>query len=322
MMMKAFLFVVFTTAVGMFAACGSGGGNAANAVASDPETAAKIEKAVAAAPTKNSLRDLETKALDAWKTGDAAFWNDYYADEYVSFIGGARLDKAAIIKRITETKCAVTSYSLSDEKMTPVGNDAIVLTAKISIDGTCGGQKLPSPMMSASLYVRNGEKWRSAYHNDVMMIDPASTEKPASPKPAAPKKAPAKPSEPVKSDAFTAELFAVETKVWDAWKAKDRAAMEQQLSQDLTLVNSTGTVTVGKAAVIDAWMQPKCDIKSAAPSEGIATEISPVIGILTFKGNASGTCDGQPLENFWGTSIFLKEAGEWKIIYTFENPIG
>ncbi|MFT3745925.1 MAG: nuclear transport factor 2 family protein [Pyrinomonadaceae bacterium] len=319
MTIRALLLVVFIVAATLFSACGKSEGNTANVVAADPETAAKIEKAVAAAPTKGSLLELELKALGAWKNGDAAFWNDYYSDTYVSFIGGTRLDKAGIIKRITGTKCEVANYSLSDEKMTPVGNDAIVLTVKVTIDGTCGGQKLPSPMMSASLYVRNGDKWRSAYHNDVVVTD-AAAQRSASPKAEAPKKPAAKPVEPAKSDAFTAELFAVESKVWDAWKAKDRAAMEQNLSQDLTLVDSTGTVTVGKNSVADAWMLPKCDIKSAAPSEGISTEISPVVGILTFKGNATGTCDGHPLENFWGTSIFLKEAGEWKIIYTFENP--
>ncbi|MEQ1606117.1 MAG: nuclear transport factor 2 family protein [Pyrinomonadaceae bacterium] len=318
-MMKGFVFVGFMVAVGLFAGCGGGAANA-DAVPANAETTAKIEKAVAAAPTKGSLLELETKALEAWKKGDAAFWKEYYADDYVSFIGGTRVDKAGIIKRITETKCEVASYSLSDEKMTPVGNDAIALTVKVTIDGTCGGQKLPSPVMSASLYVRNGDKWRSAYHNDVVVLDPAAAQKPASPKAAAPKKPAARQAEAPKSEAFTGELFAVETKVWDAWKARDRAAMEHLLTEDLTLVDGTGTVTVGRNAVVDAWILPKCDIKTAAPSDGIATQISPVIGILTFKGNATGTCEGPPLESFWGTSIFLKEAGEWKIVYTFENP--
>lgn len=313
-MMKTLVFVMFTATIGLLAGCGGGAD-----VKSNAEMANKIEKAVAAAPTRSSLLGLETRALEAWKNGDHAFWNDYYADDYVSFIGGTRLDKAGIIKRITETKCEIANFSLSDEKMTPVGNDAIVLTGKVTVDGTCGGQKLPSPVMSASLYVRAGEKWRSAYHNDVVIVDPAAAKKPASAKAPPPKKAASKPAEP-KGDEFTAELFAVETKVWDAWKNKDRAAMEQLLAEDLTLVNSTGTVTVGKKDVVDAWMLPKCEIKSAAPSEGVATKISRVVGILTFKGNAAGTCDGQPLENFWGTSIFLKEAGEWKIVYTFENP--
>lgn len=305
---------MFTAAIGLLAGCGGGAD-----VKSNAEMANKIEKAVAAAPTRDSLRGLETRALEAWKNGDHPFWNEYYTDDYVSFIGGTRFDKAGIIKRITETKCEIANFSLSDEKMTPVGNDAIVLTSKVTVDGTCGGQKLPSPVIAASLYVRAGEKWRSAYHNDVVIVDPAAAKKPASAKAPPPKKAASKPAEP-KGDEFTAELFAVETKVWDAWKSKDRAAMEQLLAEDLTLVNSTGTVTVGKKDVVDAWMLPKCEIKSAAPSEGVATKISRVVGILTFKGNAAGTCDGQPLENFWGTSIFLKEAGEWKIVYTFENP--
>lgn len=312
---RVFALGVFTAVIGSVAGCGGGGAN----VSSNTETLAKVEKAVAAAPTRSLLVGLETKAFDAWKNNDYAFWNSHFDANFVTFINGRRYDKAGEITLISDGKCEISSYALSDEKMTPVGNDAIVLTMLLRADGKCYGQKFPDTATIASLYIRSGDTWKSAYHNEVVVLDPKT------PRAAAPKTAEAKPenktAEPQKSDAFTAELFAIETKVWDAWKTRDRAAMEQQLSQDLTLIDSTGAVTVGKKAVVDAWILPKCDIKSATPSEGVATQISPVVGILTFKGNATGPCEGQPLENFWGTSIFLKEAGEWKIVYTVETPV-
>lgn len=319
-MMKTLAFVIFTSAVVLFAGCSGGSDGAANTASADPETAAKIEKAVAAAPTRGLLVGLETKTIEAWKSGDLAFWETHLDPSYVSFMGGRRLEKAGEIKMISDGRCEIGNHTFADEKMVPIGNDAIVLTVKATGERTCGGQKLPNPVITSTLYVRSGETWKAAYHNEVPIIDPPAPSKVAPAKPIARKKTETKPAEPQKSDPFSEELFAKESKVWDAWKAHDRAAIEQYFTEDLTLVGSTGTVTVGKKAVIDTWMLPKCDIKSAAPADGIATQISPVIGILTFKGNATGTCDGQPLESFWGTSIFQKKAGEWKIAFTLETP--
>ena len=98
-MMKTLAFVMFTVAVGLFAGCG---GDAAN-VRSNAEMANKIEKAVAAAPTRGLLVGLETKAFEAWKNNDAAFWDEYLDSKFVSYTGGVRYDKAGEIKQITET---------------------------------------------------------------------------------------------------------------------------------------------------------------------------------------------------------------------------
>ena len=140
-MRKGVWFVVFT-AFGVFAGCGSGTGNrVVDTPQADAETTARIEKAVAAAPTRGMLVGLETQAFEAWKSGDAAFWESYLDPAFVSFAGGKRVDKAGQIKFLTSGKCEIASYSLSDEKMTPVGNDAIMLTVKASMEGKCGDDK-------------------------------------------------------------------------------------------------------------------------------------------------------------------------------------
>lgn len=307
---------VLIAAVLVSVGCG-GGANSSSDVASNAAIIEKVEKVVAASPNRSLLVGLETKAIEAWKSGDMAFWDTFLDASYVGFNQGKRLDKAGEIKLITDGKCEIGSYSFSDESMVPIGNDAIVLTLKATSERKCGGQTLPSPVTASTLFVRSGDTWKAAYHNETAIIAPAAAK---TAKPAAPKKAEPTASEPQKTDALSEELFAIEKKVWEAWKSGNRTAMESLLTDDVSLVGSNGTVTIGKKAVVDAWILPKCDIKAAAPSEGIATEISPIVGILTFKGNATGTCEGQPLESFWGTSIFQKESGEWKIAFTFETP--
>lgn len=314
-MKKTVALTLFALVVTGFIACGG-----ADDVNSNADLAAKIARAVAASPDKDLLVGLETKAIEAWKNSDIAFWETHLDQSYISFGGGRRLNRAGEIKMISDGKCEIGNHTFSEVKMVPVGNDAIVLIVKATGERTCGGQKLPNPVITSTLYVRSAETWKAAYHNEVPIIATNETLKARPLNPEAPEKPVLTGADTPQVDSFTEQLFAVENKVWTAWKIADRSAIEQYFTEDLTLVGPAGTVTVGKAAVINALMLPKCDIKSAAPSHGVATQISPVVGILTFRGNATGMCDGRPLANFWGTSIFQKEGDEWKIVFTIETP--
>lgn len=309
-MKKTSLYVCIAGAAVLFAACG---GTADKSTVNNAEIANKVEKAIAAAPTKEGLIALETKAFEAWKTKDAKFWDSFLTDSFVSYADGKRRGKADEIKMLSEQKCDIKTFAFSEERMTPVGNDAVVLTAKATIDGSCGGQKLPSQSISSTLYVRSGDAWKAAYHNEVAVIDPKAP-------PPAKKAEPQKNVAATPTDPITESLLAVEKKGWDSWKARDSAALEAILTQDITLVDPIGTVAVGTTNVLKAWTGPKCEIKSAAPTDAAGSSVSPVVAILTYKGDATGTCDGQPLGSLWGTTIFLKEGDAWKAAYVFETP--
>ena len=126
----------------------------------------------AAAPTADSLMALDSKAWDAYKAKDGAFFNNFLADNFVGFDNGKHMTKAEVVKEISENKCEVKSHSLSDPKLTMAGADAAVITYKATLDGTCEGKKIPSPLTVASVFVRSGDTWKAAYHNDVMAMEP------------------------------------------------------------------------------------------------------------------------------------------------------
>lgn len=69
--------------------------------------------------------------------------------------------------------------------MSPLGKSAALITYKITVDGTCGGQEVPANSWAASVYVRDGNKWKGAFHAEAAVIDP----KAAPAKPAGKKKA-------------------------------------------------------------------------------------------------------------------------------------
>lgn len=276
----------------------------------------------AAAPTKEALVAMENKAFDAWKNKDGKFFEGFLTDNFVMFDGkGNHLDKAATVKMIGEHKCDLKSFSFSDEKMTMAGADAAIVTMKVTSDGTCGGQKMPSPVISASVYVRSGDTWKGAYHNEVPVVDPKNMKADASkPAPPAKKDETAGKKDAADSGAITDQLVALEKKGWEAWKAGDTKTLDEITHKDLMFVNLFGNVYATKADTIKAWTEPKCDVKSYSVTDGHGVSLTKDASILLFKGSAEGTCGDAKLSSLWGTSIFVKEGETWKLAYMFETP--
>jgi hypothetical protein len=62
--------------------------------------------------------------------------------------------------------CEVTSYELSDIKVTFFNNSTALMTYKSAQDATCGGEKVPASVWSSSLYVMRGGRWYAATHQE------------------------------------------------------------------------------------------------------------------------------------------------------------
>ena len=302
--------------------------------------------AKAAAPTADSLLAMDNKAWDAWKNKDGAFFNSFLDDKFVSYENGKREGKADAVKGISENKCDIKSHSLSEPKLTPAGADVAVLTYKATVDGTCEGEKIPSPLMVVSVFTRSGDSWKGAYHNEVVIMEPPKTEAgagnanalgnekktmPAPPpkdeKPAANAAANtaansnSNAGSPSTSDALTDALMAVEKKGWEAWMKQDAKAMEETITKDISFVDPMGKAYFGKDNVLKEWMSGQCKVTSVDVSEGKASNITADVAILTYKGTPVGTCGDMKLEPIWGTTVAIKEGAAWKAVYIFETPV-
>jgi len=161
---------LLTIAGTMMTACGGAADNkpVANANANAANTANSNTATTSAAPSTDALVALENKAFDAWKNKDGKFFDGFLAANFVGFDDhGKHVARADVSKMITEDKCEVKSFSLTDPHVTPVGANAAVLTAKATSDATCNGKAAPSPVISATVYVKEGDSWKAAYHNEV-----------------------------------------------------------------------------------------------------------------------------------------------------------
>lgn len=329
-MKKTLRFILLAAASTFFAACGA---PAANTGASNANT--NTTKPVAAAPTADALMALDKQANEAYVKGDSKFFEEMLSDNFVILTDdGRRIDKAATVKMIAGVKCDIKSMDLTEPAMSMIDADIYALSYKTTWDGTCNTpdgkpMKVPSPIRSASIWVRSGDKWHAVFHGENLIVDPTNPPKgpPATP-PKKPKKdvntaansntasntaAPAKGT----PDANTDALVKVELALWEAWKEHDAKKLDDLMAKDVSFVNIFGTYLATRADAMKDWTGAGCDVKSVSVSNGYASALSPTVEMLTRKGTANGTCGGQEIggTDIWGVSIYIKDGDAWKFAF-------
>jgi hypothetical protein len=109
----------------------------------------------------------ERALWDAWSKKDAKAFEETLAPDSVSVDpGGVITDKAAAIKMITTHTCDVKSYNLSQEKITNLAKDVVILTYRGDQDVTCDGQKAPATVYATSIWKKQRGKWWAAFHQE------------------------------------------------------------------------------------------------------------------------------------------------------------
>jgi hypothetical protein len=338
-MKKTLRFILLAAASTLVAACG---GPAANTGANNANT--NTTKPVAR--TADALMALEKQANESYVKGDSRFFEGMLSDKFVILTsGGQRMDKAATVKMIASVKCDIKSMDLTEPAMSMIDRDTYALSYKATWDGTCNDPdgkraKVPSPIRSASIWVRSGDKWQAVFHGENLIVDPANPVAPAAPskKPAAPPEnqrpkqddktaansntaantaAPAAALANATPDANTDALVKVELALWEAWKAHDAKKLDDLMAKDVSFVNIFGTYLATRADAMKDWTGNGCEIKSVSVSDGFASALSPTVEMLTRKGTAEGTCGGQNVggTDIWGVSIYIKDGDAWKFAF-------
>ena len=337
--MKRTLLTLVLLFIAVFiAACGA---PATNTPANTGNTNANTNaaKPTAAAPTRETLLDMDKKANEAWIKGDKAYFEGFLSDKFVSFERGQRMTRAELLQMIGSFKCDVKTWSLDDPQMEKIDADTYIVSYKGTFDGTCTGpdgkaEKLPSPMRAASVYVRSGDTWKGAFHSETLIIDPKAPPPPPAktePKKEEPKKddktasstnassaAPAKPT----PSANTEALVKLHQAGWEAFKAKDAKKFDEMLTANFSMVDPLGGWMTGKANIVKQWTETmKCEgITKVSVTDGFSTALSPTVELLTLKGTADGTCDGQKNGPLYQSALYVKEGNAWKLAFMFESP--
>ena len=113
------------------------------------------------------------------------------------------------------------------------------------------------------------------------------------------------------------QLVELESSMWNAWKSKDAAVFEKNLSADSILVDGNGVS--GKSMVAQGIAT--CNVKSFSLSDWKMTKMGTSTALLTYKAKQDGTCAGQTIPaTIWASSIWMKRKGEWVATFHQETP--
>ena len=55
--------------------------------------------------------------------------------------------------------CETASYAMDSATVTPAGSSTAVLTYRLTIDQTCGGERVPSPIYVTEVWTQRNGKW-------------------------------------------------------------------------------------------------------------------------------------------------------------------
>ena len=91
---------------------------------------------------------------------------------------------------------------------------------------------------------------------------------------------------------------------------------------DISFINIFGVYLATKTDAMQDWSGTHCDVKSISLTNAAGTMLSPMVGILTFKARADGTCSGQKVGPVWGSSVYVKYGDVWKWTFGINLPAG
>jgi hypothetical protein len=111
---------------------------------------------------RDTLINLEKQSWVAWKTHDAKFFQTFLSDDHIDVGPRGTTNKAKVVAGVGSPACTVESYSVDNFQLTPIADDAALLTYRAEQKTACGGTAVPSPAWVTSVYVKRGGRWLNA----------------------------------------------------------------------------------------------------------------------------------------------------------------
>jgi hypothetical protein len=116
----------------------------------------------------------------------------------------------------------------------------------------------------------------------------------------------------------TTAVFDLEKKAWEAWKSKDAKALEEWSSPNMVSFTDKGREK--RADAIKTWTTDGCEVKTINLSDPTTVSLGPDHTLLIFRSATDGKCGGQQIPALIGSSVYAKEGGTWKALFTMNAP--
>ena len=302
-MKKSFALVSFLSLLIFAAACTNQPITNTNA-----NSNANMSMSKTAAPSEADIIAKEKAAWDTIKKKDYAAFGDLLASDYIEVTDNGVFDKAGIVADVKTFN--LTDATFSDWKMTPIDNDAVILTYQTTLKATDkGGEVPPGPYRSAAVWVNRDGKWLDFYYQQT----PVKPMPPAPPA-ASPSKTDKAATSPSGTPAQTGpDPIADEKIVWDAFKSKNYDAFAALL--DSAFVELETAAVYDKAGAV----------KGAGEFDASQFDLSEWKSVKLDNDAALVTYLVKPNDPKWTaerhTSIWANRGGKWVALLHVGTPV-
>ena len=121
-----------------------------------------------------------------------------------------------------------------------------------------------------------------------------------------------------KDSKVEAQIIALEKAGWEAWKNKNAAWFQENMTEELVQVTSDGVFT--KADVIKA-LPTDCDVKSYALDNFKFVMLSKDVALLNYTAMQDGVCGGKTIPaKVRASVVYVMRGGKWLAALYTETP--
>jgi hypothetical protein len=119
------------------------------------------------ATVEKALESKEEAGWQAWKDHNAKAVEGLFTNDSITIAdGGVFKGKQQVLKSMTDQRCVVNSFSLSDFSYMWLDKDTVVVMYAASQDATCEGKKQAGKVLATSIWQKKGGKWLSPFHQE------------------------------------------------------------------------------------------------------------------------------------------------------------
>jgi len=120
----------------------------------------------ASGPVRETIIALERSAWEAWKRKDASWFRNNLLPDAAYPSGTGVSSREEIARGIETDTCKVDGYVLRNEQVRSLSPDVALLTLRANSDVTCGDRSIHADAWSSTLFVRSGDSWKVAFHQE------------------------------------------------------------------------------------------------------------------------------------------------------------
>lgn len=131
-----------------------------------PPAQTQAKPVMSRAQVQRNIIASEKKLWEGWKNRDVKPFRVALWSTSIMVSEGGVAGRDELLKIIPVHNCEISTYTLSDFKLTWLSSDTAVLTYKGVQDGTCGGNKIPATVYASSVWIKRNGKWYVATHQE------------------------------------------------------------------------------------------------------------------------------------------------------------